>query len=277
MDFVDAHHHFWKIDRGIYDWISDDISGIRRDYEPEHLSHYLSHLGVSKTVLVQAAESLIENAAMLEIAAENDFVAGVVAWVDLDDPAAAKELESFAKNPKVKSIRPVLQGIEDNDWVLRQQVQKNIALLPQLGLRFDALIQPRHLDAIDTLSDNIPDLMIVIDHAAKPIIANGKPAGTVWENGMSRLARKPNIYCKLSGIATEQGPGWQAKTLKPVSDHLLAAFGPSRLMWGSDWPVLELSGSYTQWFNVAQELISDLSVEDRQKVMGKTATEFYGL
>lgn len=277
MKFVDAHHHFWKIDRGIYDWISDDISGIRRNYEPVHLSHYLSHLGVAKTVLVQAAESLIENEAMLAIAAKNDFVAGVVAWVNLDDPAAAKELELLAKNPKVKSIRPVLQGIEDTDWVLRSQVQENISLLPQLGLRFDALIQPRHLNAIDTLSQNIPELKIVIDHAAKPVIANGQAAGDMWEDGMARLAEKPNIYCKLSGLATEQGPGWQAKTLKPVSDHLLDIFGPNRLMWGSDWPVLELSGSYVQWFNVAQELLADLSEHDTQKVMGQTATEFYGL
>lgn len=277
MGIVDSHHHFWRINRGIYDWISDDISGIRRDYEPEHLAHYLSHLGVSKTVLVQAGESLIENEAMQEIAARNDFVAGIVAWVDLDKPAAAQELKSLTKNPKVKSIRPVLQGIEDTDWVLRKQVQNNIALLPELGLCFDALIQPRHLRAIDTLSDNIPDLRIVIDHAAKPIIANNQAAGFDWENGMSKLAEKPNIYCKLSGIATEQGPGWQAKTLKPVSDHLLKAFGPSRVMWGSDWPVLELSGSYVQWFNVTQELISELSEEDKQQVMGKTASEFYSL
>lgn len=277
MKFVDAHHHFWKIDRGIYNWISDDLSGIRRDYEPEHLSHYLSHLGVAKTVLVQAAESLVENEAMLAIAAQNDFVAGVVAWVNLDDPSAARELELLAKNPAVKSIRPVLQGIEDTDWVLRRQVQDNISRLPQLGLRFDALVQPRHLDTINVLSENLPDLKIVIDHAAKPIIANGQPAGDKWEGGMARLAEKPNIYCKLSGLATEQGPGWHAKTLKPVSDHLLETFGPDRLMWGSDWPVLELSGSYTQWFNVAQELLADLSEQDMEKVMGQTATEFYGL
>lgn len=277
MDIVDSHHHFWKIGRGIYNWISDDISGIRRDYEPEHLSHYLSHLGVSKTVLVQAAENLIENDAMLEIAANNDFVAGVVAWLNLDDPTAAEELNSLAKNPKVKSVRPVLQGIADTNWVLRQQVQDNIALLPELDLCFDALIQPRHLGAIDTLSDNLPGLKIVIDHAAKPKIANGQAAGPDWENGMSKLAEKSNIYCKLSGIATEQGPGWQAKTLKPVSDHLLKAFGPSRVMWGSDWPVLELSGSYVQWFNATQDLISDLSEEDKQQVMGQTASEFYNL
>ncbi|MEP0521405.1 MAG: amidohydrolase family protein [Hyphomicrobiales bacterium] len=277
MEFVDAHHHFWKIDCGIYDWISDDISGIRRDYEPVHLSHYLSHLGIAKTVLVQAAESLVENEAMLDISASNKFVAGVVAWVDLDNPSSANELESLAKNPKVKSIRPVLQGIEDSNWVLRPQVQKNISLLPQLGLCFDALIQPRHLEVIHSLSQNIPELRIVIDHAAKPVIANGQAAGRAWENGMSKLAQNPNIFCKLSGVATEQGPGWQAKTLMPISDHLLKTFGPDRLMWGSDWPVLELSGSYVQWFNVTQELLSDLADEERQKIMGKTATEFYGL
>lgn len=277
MEFVDAHHHFWKIDQGIYDWISDDLSGIRRDYRPEHLSHYLSHLGVSKTVLVQAAESLIENAAMLAIADQNAFVAGVVAWVNLDDPNAGKELESLAKHPKVKGVRPVLQGIDETDWVLRAQVIENISLLPKLGLRFDALIQPRHLSVIDKLSDQVPDLPIVIDHAAKPIIANGQSAGALWEDGMARLAEKSQIFCKLSGLATEQGPGWHADSLRPVSDHLLNVFGPNRLMWGSDWPVLELSGSYVQWYEVAQDLLSGLSQKDLQRVMGGTATEFYDL
>lgn len=277
MNRVDAHHHFWKIDLGIYGWISDDIAGIRRDYQPDHLAPYLKHLGVRKTVLVQAGESLLENDAMLAIADHSDFVAGVVAWVDLTAPDAASQLEDLAAHDKVKSIRPVLQGIADSNWVLQPNVVSNLRLLPELNLCFDALIQPRHLAVLDRLTDLIPELNVVIDHAAKPVIANGQAAGPDWELGMARLAEKPQIFCKLSGMATEQGPGWQASTLQPVCDHLLSTFGPRRLMWGSDWPVLELVGSYTQWFEAAQQMLSGLSDEDRDWVMGKTATQFYSL
>lgn len=277
MNMVDAHHHFWKIDLGIYDWISDDIAGIRRDYQPEHLSPYLKHLGVSKTVLVQAGESLLENDAMLKIADSSDFVAGVVAWVDLTADDAASQLENLAAHDKVKSIRPVLQGIADNDWILQSKVVNNLRRLHDLNLCFDALIQPRHLAVLDRLTDLIPDMDVVIDHAAKPVIANGKAAGSDWETGMARLAEKPQIFCKLSGMATEQGPGWQASTLQPVCDHLLSTFGARRLMWGSDWPVLELVGSYTQWFESTQQMLSGLSDDDRAWVMGKTATQFYNL
>lgn len=277
MNRVDAHHHFWKIDLGIYGWISDDIAGIRRDYQPDHLAPYLNHLGVSKTVLVQAGESLLENDAMLAIADHSDFVAGVVAWVDLTAPDASSQLEDLAAHDKVKSIRPVLQGIADSDWVLQPNVVSNLRLLPELNLCFDALIQPRHLAVLDRLTDLIPELNVVIDHAAKPVIANGQAAGPDWELGMARLAEKSQIFCKLSGMATEQGPGWQASTLQPVCDHLLSTFGPRRLMWGSDWPVLELVGSYTQWFEAAQQMLSGLSDEDRDWVMGKTATQFYSL
>lgn len=277
MNRVDAHHHFWKIDLGIYGWISDDIAGIRRDYQPDHLAPYLKHLGVRKTVLVQAGESLLENDAMLAIADHSDFVAGVVAWVDLTAPDAASQLEDLAAHDKVKSIRPVLQGIADSNWVLQPNVVSNLRLLPELNLCFDALIQPRHLAVLDRLTDLIPELNVVIDHAAKPVIANGQAAGPDWELGMARLAEKSQIFCKLSGMATEQGPGWQASTLQPVCDHLLSTFGPRRLMWGSDWPVLELVGSYTQWFEAAQQMLSGLSDEDRDWVMGKTATQFYSL
>lgn len=153
----------------------------------------------------------------------------------------------------------------------------NLRRFPDLNLCFDALVQPRHLAVLDRLTDIIPDMAVVIDHAAKPVIANGQAAGPEWETGMARLAEKPQIFCKLSGIATEQGPGWKADTLQGVTDHLLTTFGPRRVMWGSDWPVLELVGSYTQWFEAAQQMLSGVSEEDRSWVMGRTATEFYRL
>lgn len=274
---VDAHHHFWQIDQGIYDWIDDDISGIRRDYQPEHLAPYLNHLQVDKTILVQAAETLKENELMLEAAESNTFIGGIVAWVDLMSSDCASELEYLASKPIIKGIRPVLQGIEDTNWILKDRVLENLKLLPDLNLRFDALIQPRHLSNIKTLGEKIPDLRIVIDHAAKPIIKNGRAPDHLWLDGIADLARNSNVFCKISGLATEYGEGWSAKALQPIAEHLLDAFSPNRIMWGSDWPVLELDGSYTQWFLCIQELIAGLSNHERDSVLGKTAIEFYGI
>ncbi len=274
---IDAHQHFWQIDRGVSDWIDDSISGIRRDYLPSHLAPYLDHLKIEKTVLVQASETLSENDFMLKLAEQAPFIGAIVAWLDLSDTNAPKILEDLAPKPLIKGVRPVLQGIEDDDWILQPKVMDNLRRLPDLGLRFDALIQPRHLPCIDKLAWAIPDLPIVVDHAAKPLIRGGRVLDDDWKRGMVKLAKHPQMHCKISGLATEFGPGWSADTLKPVVDHLFSCFGPSRLMWGSDWPVLELDGSYSQWFTCLQSLISDLSSEEKADILGLTAARFYGL
>lgn len=274
---VDAHQHFWQIKHNIYDWIDDNVSGIRRDYQPEHLLPYLHHLQVEKTILVQASETARENQLMLEAANANPFIGGIVAWVDLTSSDCASVLEQFANTPIIKGIRPVLQGIPQTDWILQDRVLENVKLLPQLNLCFDALIQPRHLGIIKNLGTEIPDLSIVIDHAAKPVIINGTMPTKQWFEGMSDLAKNPNIFCKISGLATEYGAGWSAKALQPIADHLLDCFSPNRLMWGSDWPVLELDGSYTQWFLSVNNLIATLNEQDKQKILGQTAIKFYRL
>ncbi len=274
---IDAHHHLWKIEHGIYDWIGDEISGIRRDYQPEHLQPYLSHLKIDKTILVQAAETLKENELMLDAAENNSFIGGVVAWVDLLSDTCASELDFLASKPIIKGIRPVLQGIDDTNWILRDEVMRNLSSLPRLNLRFDALIQPRHLNAMETLARQIPDLSVVIDHGAKPIIKNGQAPDQQWLEGIAKLAEYPNIYCKISGLITEYGAGWSAKALQPVTHHLLDTFSPKRIMWGSDWPVLELDGSYTQWFSCILELITDLSAQEQKRILGETAREFYAI
>ncbi len=274
---IDAHHHFWQIDRGVTDWIDDSISGIRRDYAPPHLAPYLDHLKVDKTVLVQAAETLSENDFMLDLAAQAPFIGAIVAWLDLSDPTAPQTLKAFAQHPLIKGVRPVLQGLEDSEWILQPNVMENLRLLPELDLRFDALIQPRHLPSIDKLAWAIPSLPIVIDHAAKPIIRGGTALSDDWLQGIAKLAKHPQMHCKISGLATEFGPGWSADTLKPTVDHLITCFGPSRLMWGSDWPVLELDGSYSQWFTCLQSLICDLGSEEQADILGQTAARFYGM
>lgn len=274
---VDAHQHFWQIDRGVNDWIDDTISGIRRDYLPTHLAPYLTHFGIDKTILVQASETLLENDFMLDLAQQTDWIGGIVAWVDLSDPKAADQLQHLAKSPVIKGIRPVLQGIEDSDWILRPDVLNNVKLLPELGLCFDALIQPRHIKAIDQLAQIAPDLNIVIDHAAKPVIRAGQAASDDWFAGLQQLARHTNMHCKLSGLVTEFGPGWSPSALQPIADHLIETFTPARLMWGSDWPVLELDGSYPQWFTTVTNLITSCSADEQSDIMGGAAARFYSL
>ena len=274
---VDAHQHFWLIDRGVNGWIDDSISGIRRDYLPEHLEPYCRHLGIDQTILVQASETLGENGFMADLAAESGLVGGIVAWLDLTSTDAFRTLEDLSKSPIIKGIRPVLQGIEDTNWVLQDSVMSCLKVLPALGLRFDALIQPRHLPVIAKLAEAVPDLDIVIDHAAKPVIQGGRRPDADWYDGMRHVASHPHLHCKISGLATEHGPGWTATTMQPVVDHLLDTFSPARLMWGSDWPVLELDGSYVQWFTCLQSMLSGCSASEKADVLGNTAARFYGL
>ncbi len=274
---VDAHQHFWNYDPLVHDWIDASIAGLRRSFLPDHLGHYLAATGVDRTVLVQASERLAENDFMQTMADQAEWVGAIVAWVDLASPDAVAQLERLAQMPLVKGVRPVLQGIEETDWILRSTVLDALSRLPGLGLRFDALIVPRHLDTMARLIDRLPDLAIVVDHAAKPLIAAHARPDDHWKQGMSRLACHPNVHCKLSGIAFEQGQGWTREGLQPVADHLLHTFGAQRLMWGSDWPVLEHVGSYIQWFDCVRELICGCDDVDQQAILGDTAARFYDI
>jgi len=274
---IDAHHHFWRIGRDVNGWITDDISAIRRDYLHDHLAPYVSHLGIDGTVLVQASETWSENAFMAEQAAACGFVKAVVGWVDLSDAAAPEHLQDLARQPIVKAVRPVLQGIEDSAWIMRPDVMANVAKLAPLGLRLDALIQPRHLPVIDKLARALPDLPIVINHCAKPEFHGDPALFAAWTDGITRLSEHPQICCKLSGLAAEYGAGWQTCVLKNVADHVITAFGPSRVMWGSDWPVLELDGSYPQWLTCVKQLIANFSPEEQADIMGKSAMRHYGI
>lgn len=274
---IDAHQHFWQISRGVNTWIDDSISGIRRDYSPEYLAPYLKHLGIDKTILVQASETVEENQFMTDLADQCEFIGGIVAWVDLSARSVVDELKQLSTNPLIKGIRPVLQGIEDDEWILQENVISALRELPKLGLRFDALIQTRHLNAISEIASLVPELAIVVDHAAKPVIRGGAQPDAAWFDGMSKLAQNEQVYCKLSGLVTEHGEGWTENALRPVFEHLLNVFTPERLMWGSDWPVLELDGSYVQWFNCVNSLIADLSSTERDQILGGSAAIFYGL
>lgn len=274
---IDAHQHFWQIARGDYDWMTDDVAAIRRDYLPPDLAPVPDRHGISATVLVQAAATVAETRFMISLAEKTSFIKGIVGWVDLEVPDLEPVLDQLAAASGFKGIRPMLQDIEDTDWILQPRVVDHLHLVADRGLRLDVLITPRHLDVLETVARQVPHLPIVIDQCAKPVIAGGADPGEHWRRGMARLARLPNTYCKISGLANEAGTGWCADWLAPVVDHLIAVFGPDRLMWGSDWPVLDLAGTYADWRTASDLLLGQLPDHAQARIYGGTAAEFYGL
>ncbi|WP_136442445.1 amidohydrolase family protein [Pacificoceanicola onchidii] len=274
---IDAHQHFWQIARGDYDWMTEDVAAIQHDSLPGDLAPHLQRHGITGTVVVQAAATVAETEFLLSLAEETDFIKGVVGWVNLTDASAPGTLDRLAKFPKFKGVRPMLQDIEDTRWIAQPKVIAGLKALADRELRLDALITPRHLDVLREVAASLPDLPIVIDHCAKPVIAAGADPGDEWRQGLSRLAELPNVFCKLSGLANEAGPGWNAERLRAVAEHVLDSFGPTRVMWGSDWPVLNLAGDYAAWREVSETLLGGLSAADRAAVFGETASRFYGL
>lgn len=270
---VDAHHHVWRVGRGDYGWLTPD-SPIHRDYRLADLRPLLGD--ITATVLVQAAPTEAETAYLLNVTRNADgLVRGVVGWEDLAARDAGERIATLAADPLLIGLRPMLQDIADTAWILRRDVQPALAAMVQLGLRFDALVQPRHLAVLPALSARHPELPVVIDHGAKPAIATD--AFQPWADDIALVAREPPAFCKLSGLVTEASPDWQVDQLRRYADHLLACFGPRRLMWGSDWPVVNLAGGYARWREAALALLSHLAQAEQDAVLGGTAAAFYGL
>ena len=272
---IDAHQHFWKLERGDYRWLTPDLRPLHRDFLPQHLRPLLRRAGVWKTVLVQAADSLAETRYLLSLADQEDFIAAVVGWVDMEDAAVPTLLAELAENSYFVGVRPMIQDIAEIDWMLSPRLQPAFAALQRLGLTFDALVKPVHLDNLLVLLRRHPGLAAVIDHAAKPDIANGGNGS--WRVWMRELAALDNCYCKLSGLLTEAGDNAQPAQIQPYAEFLLECFGARKLMWGSDWPVLNLAGSYQGWRRMCEGFIARLSAADRERVFGGTAAAFYGL
>jgi len=267
---IDAHHHVWGVARGDYGWLTPDLP-IARDYGLDDLRPLLGD--VRGTILVQAAATEAETDFMLGIAHRSGgLVRGVVGWVDLAAADAPARVAARAGDPLIVGLRPMLQDIADIGWILRPEVQPGLAAMAAHGLSFDALIKPYHLPVIGELARLQPGLRVVIDHGAKPDIAAG--AFQPWAERMATLAQATPWCCKLSGLVTEAAPGWGLETLRPYVGHLLEVFGADRLMWGSDWPVLNLAGDYPGWRQAALALVPE---RDRAAVFGGTATRFYRL
>jgi L-fuconolactonase len=273
---VDSHQHFWRYDPQEYDWIDDDLAPIRRDFLPADLAREIEAAGVDRVVSVQARQTLDETRWLLELAEADDFIAGVVGWVPLVSPAVADTLAELAARPKLCGVRHVLQGEPDPDFAARPDFNRGIACLRRLGLAYDILVHERQLPAAIGLVDRHPDQVFVVDHVAKPRIRDG--VLSPWRERMRELARRPNVYCKLSGMVTEADlRAWTRAALEPHADVVLEAFGPSRMMFGSDWPVCLAACSYARWLGTVRELCSRLGETEREEVLGGTARRAYGL
>jgi L-fuconolactonase len=273
---VDAHHHVWTLARGDYGWLTPALAPLYRDFSLRDMAPLREHANVAATVLVQAAPTVAETRYLLDVAKQSHgVVKGVVGWVDLAAADAIPTLTRLARNTLLKGVRPMLQDLDDDAWILRAEVGRTLAALPRLGLRFDALVKPAQLPALLTMLDRHPDLGVAIDHGAKPAIAQGM--WEPWARHMRAAASNPRVRCKLSGLVTEAGPGWTIDVLRRYFDFLAEVFGPQRLMWGSDWPVLNLAATYQSWHAATIALTAAWSAEDRSALMGGTARRFYGL
>ncbi|MDH7973901.1 amidohydrolase family protein [Sphingomonas sp. AR_OL41] len=272
---IDAHQHFWSLQRGDYSWPTPDLTELFRNFGPADLAPLLAAAGIDGTVLVQATPTAAETSYLLGIARHEPFVKAVIGWADLAAPDAARRVDLLARDPWLKGLRPMIQAFPDDRWMLRAELTPAFAALARHGLVLDALVQPRHLPILPDLLDRHPDLVVVIDHGAKPAIARGDFAG--WARDIAVLARREGVYCKLSGLWTEAGGNRSAEAVGPYIAHLLACFGPRRILWGSDWPVLRLAGDYADWHAQCRAMTGGYSKADRDDIFGGTARRVYGL
>lgn len=272
---IDAHQHFWALARGDYGWLTPDLGTIYRDFTPNDLSPLLNAAEIGGTVLVQAAPTRAETDYMLSVAEQTPFIKGVVGWVDFEAPDAPAQISALATNPTLVGLRPMIQDIADPLWMLGDALTPAFVALQRHDLTFDALTLPQHLAPLRTLLARHPDMRVVINHGAKPLIRDGKIRQ--WADDMAVLAAETTAWCKLSGLITEAPPNWTINDLRPYVNHLLDSFGPSRLIWGSDWPVCTLAGSYEHWLETTDMLLSQLSTTERQAVMGGNAARAYNL
>lgn len=271
---VDSHQHFWRRDRGDYTWLTPDLAPIYRDYAPGDLAPQLAANGIAQTILVQAAATVAETRFLLGLARGHDFIAGVVGWVDFESPDAPRIIEELARDPALVGLRPMIQDIPDTQWMLRPALTPAYEAMIAFGLVFDALVKPPHLPALRELAARHPGLRMVLDHGAKPPIASGDV--TAWKREVAALARESPLVCKLSGLVTEAGSAEPA-LLADCVNHLLECFGPSRLLWGSDWPVCELVCSYADWCATSDRLLAGLGAAERELIQAQNARATYGI
>jgi len=274
---IDAHQHYWKLSRNDYGWITPDMPVLYRDYLPEDLMPHLQKHGVERTILVQAAATIEETEFLLRLSEQTETVGGVVGWLDLNDPSYRAHFERFRKHPKFVGFRVMIQEMEDPRDVLKPQVVEALTYFAEIDFPVDLLMRSPQLHVVVELLERVPGLRGVIDHLAKPRIAEA--VLHPWQDQMREIARHPNIYCKLSGMVTEADHvKWTANDLIPYVRHVLEIFGPDRVMFGSDWPVCLLAASYDQVVDALEQALPDtLTESEKERIFGGNAKTFYKL
>lgn len=272
---IDAHVHLWRLARGDYHWMTSDLVCLQRDFLPADLAPCLKKAAIGEAVLVQAAATLDETAFILDLAARTAFISGVVGWVDMASPSAPHDLEQLGGTPWLKGVRPMIHDIPQVNWMLEDALTPAFDKIEDMGLAFDCLVRPAHLKPLLVLLGRRPGLRALIDHGGKPEIAAGRFDD--WAGDMKRLAEETSVLCKFSGLVTEAGPDWSVEKLRPYADHLIECFGPDRLVFGSDWPVVTMTASYDDWHKAARALTAGLSSADQAKIFGANAAAFYRL
>lgn len=274
---IDAHQHYWKVDRGDYGWITPELPVLNRDYLPEHLLLHLTKHRMDGSIVVQAAQTLEETDYLLSLADSSESIVGVVGWLDLNNPSYREHYERFAQHPKFVGFRFMIQEMQDAEAILAPSYISALRYFAEQDVPVDLLVKSNQLDPLVRLLDQVAGLRGVIDHLAKPRIADGELEP--WKSQMAEIARHPNIYCKLSGMVTEADhQAWQPSDFTAYVEAVVELFGEDRVMFGSDWPVCLLAGSYDQVAELLEQALPDLASEPLQsKLFGHNAKEFYKL
>jgi len=273
---IDAHQHFWIYSPKEYGWIDDSMRVIRRNFLPEDLSPELQQNGFAGSVAVQARQTLDETRQLLSLADQNPYVVGVVGWVDLRAREARTQLSEFVSNPKFVGVRHIVQSEPDDRFLLRDDFLRGVSALEEFDLAYDILIYTQHLRVAAEFVEKFPLQRFVLDHAAKPPIKSGEIER--WAEGIRRLAQFPNVLCKLSGLVTEADwQRWRPEQIVPYLDVAFEAFGPERLMIGSDWPVCLVAASYTSTMNVVESWLKQFPLKTQDAILGENAQRFWKL
>jgi L-fuconolactonase len=273
---IDAHQHFWRYDPGAYAWIGEDMTALKRDFLPEHLEPELRAAGFDGCVTVQVRQCLEETRWLLELADRHPFIKGVVGWADLQSPELGAQLASVSGHPRLVGVRHVVQSEPDERFLLGEAFCRGVAQLAERDLAYDILIYSRQLPVAVEFARRLPGVRLVLDHLAKPEIRRGEIQA--WERGLRALAALPHVWCKLSGLVTEADwRAWTPGQLRPYLEVALDAFGPERLMIGSDWPVCTLAAGYARTMGVVLELLAGRPARERDAILGGNAQRFWGL
>ena len=273
---IDSHHHFWSYSAAEYPWIGDSMAALRRDFLPEHLKAEIAAVGIDGVVSVQARQTVGETEWLLSLADKHDFIKAVVGWVPLAGAGVREVIARFAPNPKLRAVRHVVQDEPDDRFILGADFNRGVAMLKDFGLVYDILIFERQLAASIEFVDRHPQQVFVLDHIAKPRI--GENAFEPWCTNIRELARRQNVFCKVSGMVTEvDWKTWNEEQLRPYFDVVLEAFGPKRLMFGTDWPVCLAASGYARWVDVVRKFAAELSADEQDWLWGGTAVQAYGL